>query len=110
MMPENVVQMTFQRVQTVVVTDDLGGKPGVRTNASSTLGKRLQKAEGINVLGSGYLCGAKYYEHFTLGVIVCSVASGVALSRVGPLAKPDVADVVVVHEAVVMQLMDLVMW
>lgn len=45
MMPENIVQMTFQRVQTVVVADNLGG------GSSPTLEKRLQKAEGINVLG-----------------------------------------------------------
>ncbi|KAH7715852.1 excitatory amino acid transporter [Aphelenchoides avenae] len=87
MMPENIVQMTFQRVQTVVVADNLGG------GSSPTLEKRLQKAEGINVLGA----------------IVRSVAFGIALSRLGPRAKPAM-DVVAVIEAAVMQLMDLVIW
>lgn len=48
MFPENIVQMTFQRVQTAAVEHSESGGP---TNASMLIEKRLEKADGINVLG-----------------------------------------------------------
>ncbi|KAI6214209.1 hypothetical protein M3Y94_00241000 [Aphelenchoides besseyi] len=90
MFPENVIQATFQRVQ----TDYYQVKPKTnQPNAPPIIKKRIGYVEGMNILG----------------VIVFCTGFGIVISQFGERTRI-IVDFFVILEAVIMKLVETFMW
>ncbi|CAD5219446.1 unnamed protein product [Bursaphelenchus okinawaensis] len=91
MFPENVIQATFQRVQTSYYEH----KPkSLRANMTSAIiKKKIEYAEGMNILGI---------------IMFCS-GFGIIISQFGQKARI-IIDFFIILEAVIMKLVDVFMW
>jgi solute carrier family 1 (high affinity glutamate transporter) protein 2 len=101
MFPDNVIQATFQRVQTNYYTQRpktrLDGSPKVQ----AIVKKRIDYVEGMNILGLFLVIGFE-----ALGVIVFCTGFGIVISQFGERAKI-IVDFFVILEAVIMKLVEV---
>ncbi|CAD5226461.1 unnamed protein product [Bursaphelenchus xylophilus] len=91
MFPENVIQATFQRVQTSYYEQKPKTQRANITNA--IIKKKIEYAEGMNILGI---------------IMFCS-GFGIIISQFGEKARI-IIDFFIILEAVIMKLVDVFMW
>ncbi|KAF8371856.1 glt-6 [Pristionchus pacificus] len=90
MFPENIIQATFERVQTEYVTKK---PPSMAKNGTNNFKKRISPAKGTNILG----------------IIVFCTAFGIVISHLGEKARI-VVDFFVILDAVIMRWVEALMW
>lgn len=112
MFPENVVQATFQRVQTFHVLRRPKSKHVLEpapSNVSTAVKKQIQNVDGMNILGTSNKLASAKSQMTTLGIIVFCTGFGIVISQLGDRARI-IVDFFVILEAVIMRLVETLMW
>lgn len=124
MFPENIVQATFQQVQTTYVkvkpkfvkSHDPDALQAIVNGSMDTLKPSVEFKDGINVLGNERtIASFKLIRvhldslKILLGIIVFCIGFGIVISQLGEQARVMV-DFFVILDAIIMRLVSYIMW